>query len=227
MLQNPTGLHNPHVMCYMNASLQSLFSLQSFTNLLGNESPLWKDLRELYNALERENKPVAPKENALFRAINWGGRWLKIKQEDANDYLMTLLNRLDGISSLFDALFLNIPLNPSLENALSTQSPLRTFFPILWITLNRATITPLGPRKNNTVLTFPEKINFYGRLYQLRSVIYHKGTTESGHYTASCKRGSQWFWLDDSIVISEPSLPPTIRDNATPYMFFYEFIQNA
>ncbi|CAI2365906.1 unnamed protein product [Moneuplotes crassus] len=44
------------------------------------------------------------------------------------------------------------------------------------------------------------KINFptqFSPKYTLLSCIHHSGTLTSGHYTAMCKRNSEWFHLDD------------------------------
>lgn len=36
------------------------------------------------------------------------------------------------------------------------------------------------------------------RIYALLSVVVHKGTQESGHYVAYCKRGRKWYLFDDA-----------------------------
>mmetsp|Transcript_33461 Transcript_33461/g.54364 ORF Transcript_33461/g.54364 Transcript_33461/m.54364 type:complete len:134 (+) Transcript_33461:493-894(+) len=41
----------------------------------------------------------------------------------------------------------------------------------------------------------------YPQLYDLYSVIVHKGTLENGHYICYIRKKSQWYKCDDSIVM--------------------------
>ena len=57
--------------------------------------------------------------------------------------------------------------------------------------------------------------------YRLYSVINHVGEIESGHYTAYCRKQSEWELFDDNRVTT---LDPTLLETANAYVLFYEQI---
>lgn len=38
-------------------------------------------------------------------------------------------------------------------------------------------------------------------MYELSTVIVHKGNIDSGHYVVYCRKGDAWFLFDDSKVV--------------------------
>jgi ubiquitin C-terminal hydrolase len=70
-------------------------------------------------------------------------------------------------------------------------------------------------------------------LYELRAVVYHGGTTESGHFITVGKRKDQWLQIncENVTVWSIQQLFDFGRDNGdgltrwTPYLFFYSRLE--
>ena len=55
-------------------------------------------------------------------------------------------------------------------------------------------------------------------IYDLFAVSQHYGNTGSGHYTAVCKNGNDWYKYDDSTV-SKTS--PNAAISSAAYVLFY------
>jgi ubiquitin C-terminal hydrolase len=56
--------------------------------------------------------------------------------------------------------------------------------------------------------------------YDLKAVIMHRGTLDSGHYTCAAKLEQKWIKLDDDKVTEMQ--PSTVESNKEAYLLFYE-----
>lgn len=55
-------------------------------------------------------------------------------------------------------------------------------------------------------------------IYELNSVIVHKGKIDNGHYISYSRQGTEWFRFDDSMVVQVSEKEVL---NAEAYMLFY------
>ena len=55
-------------------------------------------------------------------------------------------------------------------------------------------------------------------VYELSSVIVHKGKIDSGHYVSYARQGEEWFRFDDSMVVRVEEKEVL---GAEAYMLFY------
>ena len=71
-----------------------------------------------------------------------------------------------------------------------------------------------GNSKMNGNINTPSQI----ALYELSSVIVHKGKIDSGHYVSYSREGNDWFLFDDSkvVLVSEAEVLA-----AEAYLLFY------
>ena len=61
--------------------------------------------------------------------------------------------------------------------------------------------------------------SFQTNSYSLFAVSNHLGRTESGHYTAFCKRNEEWFYFDDETVTKVEKSEDVIVPQG--YLLFY------
>ena len=81
-------------------------------------------------------------------------------------------------------------------------------------------------KKDNTVVSIPMEIDlsqyFIGEKppakYELRAMVNHTGTLESGHYTATGKRGCEWYLFNDSSVTTKPG---PLTESEAPYLLYF------
>ena len=74
--------------------------------------------------------------------------------------------------------------------------------------------------KINTLVDMPEKLSVKEKVYFLKRVIIHHGSTRlSGHYTALLKLGEKWIDANDSRITETTDSTPA-RQNG--YIYFYE-----
>jgi ubiquitin C-terminal hydrolase len=61
-------------------------------------------------------------------------------------------------------------------------------------------------------------------LYRLKAFVCHSGETpNSGHYTAYCRRGEQWYWANDTLIVPvDRQRVETALASPEPYMVWYE-----
>ncbi|MDR0695645.1 MAG: ubiquitin carboxyl-terminal hydrolase [Holosporales bacterium] len=73
-------------------------------------------------------------------------------------------------------------------------------------------------------VAYDEHQQINGTNYNLKAVIYHYGTTlAGGHYTASVRHGTQWYYAnDESVTALEPNAPQPDKDEQQAYLLFYE-----
>ena len=78
-----------------------------------------------------------------------------------------------------------------------------------------------GAHKSAEDAADEEKLPDYGlssTIYELSSVIVHKGKMDSGHYVSYSKHGTEWFRFDDSMVVQVEEREVL---GAEAYMLFY------
>lgn len=72
---------------------------------------------------------------------------------------------------------------------------------VVIVYLKRFIEHPQGRRKDTSAVTLPLRWNpVPGKYLTLYSIINHYGGISGGHYTATIKRGSNWYHMDDSQV---------------------------
>lgn len=97
------------------------------------------------------------------------------------------------------------------------QISMSTFPDILAVQIARF---PAIELKDTREISIPRSIE--GIKYDLIAIACHHGATpQSGHYTATAKRGGHWFQFDDKTV--ERTAPPAAHfTSATAYLLFYK-----
>ena len=60
--------------------------------------------------------------------------------------------------------------------------------------------------------------------YELFAVSNHFGSTDSGHYTAFCKRGEKWYHFDDELTTPIEKLKDLVTKDS--YLLFYRKIKS-
>lgn len=79
------------------------------------------------------------------------------------------------------------------------------------------------PVKNNTSFRFLEEFEKDGILYHLKAVTCQTGYVNSGHYTAFCKRDSNWYLFNDSSVTPVANFDAVLKGaSQTCTQLFYE-----
>ncbi|ETO04741.1 hypothetical protein RFI_32655, partial [Reticulomyxa filosa] len=88
-----------------------------------------------------------------------------------------------------------------------------------WIEFPVDECLEMSPFMSNSFKHCP---NLIPSTYELKAVIQHLGSLETGHYTCYVKKGKQWFLLDDTLV--EPVSSDTVK-KCQAYMLFYEQVR--
>lgn len=88
-------------------------------------------------------------------------------------------------------------------------------------------IARFGIRKKKTIVNIPFELDLHKfmypghkqpSVYELQAVIYHYGKSSGGHYVAACRRKSEWFLFDDTVLTK---LPVSEVSNANAYVLLY------
>lgn len=99
----PRGLLNLGNTCYMNAVIQTLYSVQAFRNLIVNSATrkgLCHELQKLFKEMQSSISPVSP---TSFKSTfsKYQNKFFGLRQQDAQEFLRYLMNGLqDELNSI-------------------------------------------------------------------------------------------------------------------------------
>lgn len=93
----PRGLVNLGNTCYMNSAIQSLYSIESFRNLILRNSnnydkPLLSELNSLFKSMRDSTIPISPRNFHNVFSRRHQTKFTEYHQQDAQEFLRYLLN---------------------------------------------------------------------------------------------------------------------------------------
>lgn len=208
-MNEPVGLLNRGATCYFNSVLQGLWSCPSFNNARHDtnfDSFISKypkyTLGEPHDAYDCLMDFIDPLDilygETTVRIVFPGG------EEKSNEKLGTLMIFPDGVKTLED-----------LVSDVQICDGFREF-KVAMIERSHTKLPNVTTFKNVPKIFFDPPSEFRNK--KLRAIIYHIGSHHGGHYFSKVLRGSEWFLIDDTNIVSLGDR--TI--NVPPDILFYE-----
>ena len=214
------GLINQGVTCYMNSSLQSLFHIPLFRNMIlrleSKRKPAILGLQMLFYSMSVYDKQIYT--NSFTKSLGWDENRLS-RQQDVPEFIDMLLNyiKINQTDCNIDQLFFYTIQNENFTSIFFTvnmdnnnlQSDIDTYLEksqfsylpkILFVQLIR--FDYIKNVKNQKEYKFSNNITVQSCEYELYGIILHRGSSIiSGHYICYLKTsGSNWYSFNDSTV---------------------------
>lgn len=219
--KNVIGLSNPRNACYINASLQQLYSASDFRiRIMRSRSSdkKIKALQTIFKSMDDGKSLDETTQNNVLETLGYRGT-----QESAYDFL-TFNNY---IGDVLERLGLSVdanPLNPAEYNSV------QDYFD------NRENCTAPSLRRDQIILPFvqrpsdigksdfkaPQEVDVLGSTKHLTGAIVKTGSGYSGHYTSYKKMADgKWYHFNDSYIkeVSRQEVEKNISKNATVLVY--------
>lgn len=187
-METPIGLKNQGATCYFNSVQQALWSCPSFgRDIIDFKEFLQKNPR--YTLGVPHDAHDCLMDISLKQDLLYGEMKVTIFSPEGKEHINEKSGTLMWYQGSFDSLIKNE----------QVCSPFRTHtFAILQKEYHKLPeILTIKNVTRDTIKNIPEE--FQGK--QLRAIVYHLGNPAGGHYICKCKRGQDWYIIDDDQII--------------------------
>lgn len=115
---------------------------------------------------------------------------------------------------------------PRSRVSLQRNSSLVKLPQILILHINRSVFGSSYATRNSIDITYTEELRIQDTLYELRSLVTHRGSHDHGHYISYRRRGGTWYAISDETV-RIVNLDTVLRLGSSTFLMFYEMVDEA
>lgn len=114
---------------------------------------------------------------------------------------------------------------PKSRVTLQRNSLLISLPQILILHINRSVFGSYATR-NAIDVTYCESLRIQGKLYELQSLVTHRGSHDHGHYISYRRRGRKWYAISDETV-RVVELDAVLSLGSSTFLMFYELVDEV